>query len=158
MSKLKPLVLPDSNNDRFDAIDPLDSRYFDPEIALYLSERSRIAYQARVEAALAQTLADFGICTPAVAKQIEAAASKVTLEAVYEEEQITKHDIKALVNCIKLGLPESAQPYVHFGATSYDIVSTASALQLRTAVTELILPRMMAFRRSYNFCCGRVVD
>jgi adenylosuccinate lyase len=142
MTKLQKLTLPEPKQDRFGAIDPLDSRYYDAEIERYLSERSRIAYQARVEAALAHTLADFGICVPKIASEIEAAAQKIKVEEVYQEEQNTKHDIKALVNCIKRQLPEAAQPYVHFGATSYDVVSTANALQIRSAVLELILPRM----------------
>src|SRR3989344_891973 len=137
MTKLKKLVLPNpTSGDTFNTIDPLDSRYYDIEIAKYLSERSRIAYQAQVEAALAHTLAEFGICSQTVANQIESACRKVTIESVYKEEQITKHDIRALVNCIKHELPNNAQPYVHFGATSYDIISTASSLQLRTATNE----------------------
>lgn len=139
---MKTLTLPEPSSDRFGSIDPLDSRYYDSEIARYLSERSRIACQAYVEAALAHTLADFGLCTPSVARMIEAATQKVTAEAVYKEEQITKHDIKALVNCIKSDLSENAQPYVHFGATSYDIVATAASLQFRAATNELILPRL----------------
>ncbi len=142
MSSMRTLTLPEPSPDRFGAIDPLDSRYYDPEITRYLSERSRIACQAYVEAALAHTLADFGICTPSIAQKIEAATQKITAEAVYKEEQVTKHDIKALVNCIKRDLPEKAQPYVHFGATSYDIISTATSLQLRTATNKLILPRL----------------
>ncbi|HVV66502.1 MAG TPA: adenylosuccinate lyase [Candidatus Saccharimonadales bacterium] len=140
---MKPVLLPEPGEPRnFDAIDPLDSRYYDPEVARYLSERSRIAYQAHVEAALARTLADFGVCDKAIAEQIVAAAGKITAEAAYEEEKITRHDIKAVVNCIKRDLPAAAQPYVHFGATSYDIISTATALQLRTATRELVLPRL----------------
>lgn len=140
--RLKKLILPEPSADRFGAIDPLDSRYYDPETTRYLSERSRIACQAHVEAALALALADFGICSSSVAQEIEAATSKVTAAAVYEEEKTTKHDIKALVNCIKRELSEEAQPYVHFGATSYDIVSTAASLQIRTATNELILPHL----------------
>lgn len=129
-------------SDRFDTIDPIDGRYYNEEAAQFLSERSRIAYQAKVEAALARTLSDFDVCSKEVAEQIVTASKKVTAEAVYEEETTTRHDIKALVNTIKKELPETAQPYVHFGATSYDIVSTAAALQLRDAVTGLVLPRM----------------
>ncbi len=69
MPHLKLPVLPDAKPDRFSGVDPLDSRYFDLEIAKYLSERSRIAYQAHVEAALAHTLADFGVCSPTIAKK-----------------------------------------------------------------------------------------
>jgi adenylosuccinate lyase len=140
---MKPIVLPAVSSTRdYSALDPLDSRYYDPEIAKYLSERSRIAYQAYVEAALAHALANVSICTPEIADQIEMAASKVVAEDVYLEEQTTRHDIKAVVNCIKAQLPEEAKPYVHFGATSYDIISTASSLQLRSTVQELLLPRL----------------
>lgn len=142
---MKPIQLPAVSETRdFSAVDPLDGRYYDAETARYLSEHSRIAYQAYVEAALSHALADVGICTPEVAEQIEVAAGKITAQAVYREEQTTKHDIKAVVNCIKQQLPATAQPYVHFGATSYDIISTASALQLRDAVQDLLIPRLRA--------------
>ncbi len=140
---MKPITLPASADSRsFDAIDPLDSRYYDSEIATYLSERSRIVYQAYVEAALGHALADAGICSAEVAQQIEDAAAKIRAEDVYAEELTTKHDIKAVVNCIKQQLPETAQPYVHFGATSYDVISTASALQLRDTIQQLVIPRL----------------
>ena len=141
---IKTFALPEPADERdYNAIDPLDSRYYDPAIARYLSERSRITFQAQVEAALAHALADFGICSRTAAKQIEAAARQIKAEDVYAEEKTTKHDIKALVNCIKRDLPATAQPYVHFGATSYDIISTAQALQLRQAMESLVLPRLI---------------
>jgi adenylosuccinate lyase len=140
---MKPIVLPAVSDERdYSALDPLDGRYYDASAARYLSERSRIAYQAYVEAALAHTLAEFGICSQEVADQIETAAGKIKAEDVYAEEQTTRHDIKAIVNCIKRELSEEAQPFVHFGATSYDIISTAAALQLRAATTELVVPRL----------------
>jgi adenylosuccinate lyase len=139
---LKKIVLAEPTDDRFGAIDPLDGRYYDQLAAMYLSERSRIAYQAYMEAALAETLAEFGICSQKIADEIVAATAKVTAEAVYQQEKITKHDIKALVNCIKSHLGDQAKPYVHFGATSYDIVASATAMQMRAAVVELVVPRL----------------
>lgn len=146
---MKALQLPlAADEPNYSAVDPLDSRYYDPEIARHLSERSRVAYQAHVEAALAHALAEFGVCSKEVASRIEAAAGKVTAEAVAKEEKTTKHDVKALVNCIKAELPEEAQPYVHFGATSYDIVATALSLQLRTAVNEMVVPRLAELEKT----------
>jgi adenylosuccinate lyase len=146
---MKPITLPPASPDpNYSAIDPLDSRYYDPEIAQHLSERSRIAYQAYVEAALAKALAEFGVCSDEIAKEIETASAKVTAEAVAKEEKTTKHDVKALVNCIKAELPEKAQPYVHFGATSYDIVATALSLQLRTAISDLVIPRLTELEKT----------
>jgi adenylosuccinate lyase len=139
----KALNLPDVGvGGSFDSIDPLDVRYFDTQTAKYLSERSRVAYQAYVEAALAQTLADFKICSRKVADEIEKSARAVKIEDIYKEEQITKHDIKALVNCIKKPISDSSKPYVHFGATSYDIVSTATVLQMSSALQNLVTPRL----------------
>ncbi|HSX52853.1 MAG TPA: lyase family protein [Patescibacteria group bacterium] len=141
--KLKPFTLPEPAKDQnFSSIDPLDSRYYDIEISRYLSEQSRISYQAYMEAALAHALADYGICSRKIANEIEASARKVTAQEVYKEEQKTKHDIKALVNCIKKYVSKQAQPYVHFGATSYDIVASAQVLQMRSAINELVVPRL----------------
>lgn len=146
---MKPINLPEvDDKSNYSSIDPLDGRYYDPEIAKYLSERSRIAYQAYVEVALAHALAEFDICTKEIAHEIEEAAGKVTAEAVAEAEKTTKHDVKALVNIIKAELSEQAQPYVHFGATSYDIVATALSLQLRAATTELVIPRLIQLEKT----------
>lgn len=139
---LRPIVLNHEGTGNFDSIDPLDNRYYDPEIAKYVSERSRIAYQAYVEAALAQTLADYGICSRAAAKEIETATRRVSVEDVYTEERTTKHDIKALVNTIKKDISNEAKPFVHFGATSYDIIATANALQMRDIVQRVVVPRL----------------
>jgi adenylosuccinate lyase len=141
--------LPDINGaGDFSAIDPLDGRYYDPETAKYLSERSRVAYQAYVEAALAYALAEFGICSKEIARSIEKSARKVTAEQVAEEEKNTKHDVKALVNCIKGNLDDKAKPYVHFGATSNDIVATALSLQLKNAMDGLVLPRLLELEKT----------
>lgn len=138
-----PLQLPEPDaSPSFSGIDPLDGRYYDVESAKYLSERSRVACQSYVETALAYTLADNGLCSPEAATNIEKAARQVTIEEVYAEENTTKHDIKALVNCIRQHLDPSAHAYVHFGATSNDIISTALALQMKTAMQSLILPRL----------------
>ncbi len=146
---MKPINLPAvSQTANYSGLDPLDGRYYDPEIAKYLSEQSRIAYQAYVEAALSRALAEFGVCTPEIADQIEEAVTKVTAEAVAEQEKTTKHDVKALVNVIKSNISEEAQPYVHFGATSYDIVATALSLQLRDAINGVVLPRLIALEKT----------
>ncbi len=140
---LQPLDLPTPSEDnRFNSIDPLDGRYYDPEIARYLSERTRVLTQAHIEAALAYGLAEFRICSREVAEQIDAASRNIRVEDVAEEEKTTRHDVKAIVNTMKAQLPDEAKPYVHFGATSYDIVSTAMSLQLRRATQELLIPRL----------------
>ncbi|HET7673435.1 MAG TPA: lyase family protein [Candidatus Saccharimonadales bacterium] len=139
---MKRFELPDIKHPGYGTIDPLDNRYFDPQIAKYLSEQSRVVYQAYIESALAHTLAESGICGKNIAEEIESSASNIDINKVYEEEKTTRHDIKALVNVIKAGISEEAKPYVHFGATSYDIIANAQILQLRDATNEVILPRL----------------
>ncbi|HEX5796847.1 MAG TPA: lyase family protein [Candidatus Saccharimonadales bacterium] len=139
---LKRFELPEANHPGYGTIDPLDNRYFDAAVAKYLSEQSRVIYQAYMESALAHTLAEFGICTQEIAEEIEAAARKMDIDKVYQEEKITRHDIKALVNTIKAEISDKSKPYVHFGATSYDIIANSQVLQLRDVTDDVVLPRL----------------
>ncbi len=156
---MSDVILPEVNADPdYSALDPLDTRYYDQEIARYLSERSRVAYQAHVEAALAQTLAEFSLCSSDIAEQITDASKTVTAEAVAQEEQTTKHDVKALVNCIKAKLSPEAKPYVHFGATSYDIVATALSLQLKGATNGVVIPRLIHLEKTLIDLADKYAD
>jgi adenylosuccinate lyase len=133
--------------DIFDNLSPLDHRYwkanreiFD-ELSARLSEKAQIRYCARVEAALLRTHLELrGRDEPAIAAAVEAAAAAVDPAEVYEEEETTRHNIRALVNVFQRKLPPEARNLVHLGATSVDILDTAKALALRDAVREVLLP------------------
>src|SRR2546422_9301086 len=90
----------------FDAASPFDARYyfadqgFFEKLQPYVSENAQVRYLARVEAALAETLADHGVCSRAIATEIVHAAEIVKPDEVYEEERRIQHNIRALVNCI----------------------------------------------------------
>lgn len=140
---LQPLELPEAKkSDAYSNIDPLDGRYFDAEIARYLSEEARVRYQAYVEAALARALAIHGVCSESVFDEIESASRTVTAQKVAEEEQITRHDVKALVNVIKRNVSDEAKPFVHFMATSNDIVNTAANLQYQHVMKRVVAPQL----------------
>src|SRR3989338_2477065 len=138
--------------DRYDAISPLDYRYYSGEIfdklQPYLSENAAISYQLKVEVALVKTLADKRICSEKIAKEVEAAAKKVTAAEVYEEERRIKHNIRALVNCIRRKVSDEAKPFVHFTARSNDIISTSEALRIREAVEKVLLPELSELERT----------
>src|SRR5919201_5006250 len=131
---------------RFDAVSPLDSRFYGGDQALYkalhpyLSAAAAIKYQARVEGALALALADVGLCDRQVANAIASAADRITAQEVAEEETRTRHDVRALVNVIRAQVADEAKRFVHLGATSYDIVDTANALRYRECVERVIVP------------------
>ena len=134
--------------DAFSSISPLDHRYYVSSPRLfdrlseYLSERATIAYQARVEAALVKVLAKRGLCPASVYDEVAAAAKAVTPEEVYREEEKTHHNIRALVNVIRSKVSDAAKPYVHFTATSMDIMDTARSLQYRDVTEHLLLPQL----------------
>ena len=135
---------------RFDTISPMDSRFYGGDAALYkslhpyLSAAAQVRYQARVEGALAQAMADAGICDRAVADAIARAADRITPQEVAEEETKTRHDVRALVNVIRAQVPEDAKRFVHLGATSYDIVDTANALRYRECIERIVVPALGA--------------
>ena len=88
MGVLQPIVLPEPTDaGRFSAVDPLDGRYYDAEIARYLSEQTRIAFQAHIEAALGHALAAAGVCSQEVADEIDAARFKLRADLIAEEEK-----------------------------------------------------------------------
>lgn len=137
----------------FDAASPFDARYyfadadFFKRLHPYISEGAQVKYLARVEAALAETLADFGVCPHEAAMEIAEACAKVTPEAVYEEERRIQHNIRALVNVIRNAVSPAAQPYVHLFATSADIMDTARALSLVELTRDVLLPDLIALER-----------
>ena len=135
---------------RFDAVSPLDSRFYGGDSGTYealhpyLSAAAMVRYQARVEAALAAAMAEAGLCDKGVATAIAGAADRVTAEEVAAEEARTRHDLRALVNVIRAKVPDEARRFVHLGATSYDIVDTANAVRYRDCVERAVIPAVGA--------------
>lgn len=121
------------------AIHPIEFRYGSREMKAVFEEGARLQRLLDVEAALARAQARVGNIPE---KDAEAIASKantraVRLERVKELEREVEHDIMAVV----LALSEAsgkAGRYVHLGATSYDIVDTANALQFRDALVIVL--------------------
>lgn len=128
--------------DRYDCVSPIDFRYFDPEVAATLSERAFIAYQCRMEHALVCVLRKRGFCSREVEDEVLAACKAVTPGEVYDEEKVTKHDVRALVERIRARVSASARPFIHMTATSFDIRDSATSLRFRDACQGVILPRL----------------
>lgn len=137
----------------FDAASPFDARYYFADRAFferlnpYVSENAQVRYLARVEAALAQTLADAGVCPRDCADEITRSADNITPAEVYEEEARIQHNIRALVNCISKNVSAKAKPFVHLFATSADIMDTARALCLADVTSNVLLPDLIALEK-----------
>lgn len=133
----------------YDSIDPFSHRYFDIEVSRIFSEDARIAYQGLMESALARGLVKQGLIDPEIADAIEASRYAVDAKEVTEHERaVTKHDVRALGDIMRSELGEEAQRWLHFAATSYDIISNATTLQYRDAMDLVILPRTIAAMES----------
>ncbi len=138
----------------FDNISPLDYRYYARndeifrKLQPYLSENAMIRHMAKVEAALTKTLAKHNICSEKISDEVEKACKKVTAEEVYLEEDKLKHNVMALANCIRKKVSDEAKPFVHFTATSHDIISTADALRYKEFTNNVLVPKLIEFKKT----------
>ena len=122
------------------AIHPIEFRYGTPEMKMIWEENAKLRALLKVEAALATAEAEFGLIPEDAAERIASARENVDLARVKEIEDEIDHDLMAVV----LALTEKsgdAGRWVHFGATSYDIVDTALALLLTDSI-DLIVERL----------------
>jgi len=126
---------------------PIDTgRYGTVEMLRIFEEKKRIQYLLDVEAALALAHAEVGNIPKRDAEVIAKMASTeyVKIERIKAIEKDIKHDIASLVRALSEVCGTSGA-YVHLGATSYDIVDTANALQIRDALT-VIDERLAGFK------------
>jgi adenylosuccinate lyase len=121
------------------AVCPIDFRYGRKEIKEIFNEKSKLQYLLDVEAALARAHAKVGNIPKAAADEISKKASVtfIQVQRVNEIEKETRHDIMAVTKALSEVCDGDAGKYIHLGATSYDIVDTANALQF-AAATDLI--------------------
>jgi adenylosuccinate lyase len=110
-------------------------------------EETRVQRMLDVEAALAWAHAEVGDIPREDAEKIASKASLkyVKLGRIKEIEHEIKHDIASLVRALSEVCGPSGA-YVHLGATSYDIVDTTNALQLKEAL-DVIETKLVEFEK-----------
>ncbi|SKA38033.1 adenylosuccinate lyase [Consotaella salsifontis] len=106
-----------------------------PEMREIFSEKNRLQKWLDFEVALARTQAELGIIPEAAAEEIAAAAhiDRVDLEAVAEEVRRIKHTLVPLLKGLQANLGKEAAEFLHYGATTQDVVDTGLILQLQQA-------------------------
>lgn len=127
---------------------PIDTgRYGTAEMKKVFEEETRVQRMLDVEAALAWAHAEVGDIPRKDAEKIASKASLkyVKLGRIKEIEHEIKHDIASLVRALSEVCGPSGA-YVHLGATSYDIVDTTNALQLKEAL-DLIETKLVEFEK-----------
>lgn len=133
----------------FENISCIDHRYSLSEaevfngLSKYISEEASIRSCAKCEAALVKShLKLRGKLTDEIAQSLDKVASKIDPAEVYEEEEKTKHNIRALVNVMKTKVSAEIGPLVHLGATSVDILDTALSCRMRDVTKNVVLPEL----------------
>jgi adenylosuccinate lyase len=115
---------------------PVDTgRYGTPEMKKIFEEETRVQKMLDVEAALAWAHAEVGGIPRKDAEKITSVCllEHVELRRIKEIELEIKHDVASLVRALAEACGSSGA-YVHLGVTSYDIVDTTTALQLKDAL------------------------
>jgi len=128
---------------------PIDFRYGRKEIKDIFGEKSKLQFLLDVEAALAKAHAEVGNISKKDADEISKKASikYVSVKRVKEIEKETRHDLMAVTKALAEVCNGDAGKYVHLGATSYDIVDTANALQFSIA-TIIISSELKQLRKT----------
>ncbi|MDD1670451.1 MAG: adenylosuccinate lyase [Methanomicrobiales archaeon] len=118
------------------AIHPIDSRYGTPEMRAVWTEEHRFACIIRAEVALAGAEAACGLIPARDARAIARGAKKASLTRAKEIEAEIQHDMMAVAKALS-EVSGPAGRWVHFGATSNDILDTATGLQMKESLALL---------------------
>ncbi|MBW8770975.1 MAG: 3-carboxy-cis,cis-muconate cycloisomerase [Gemmatimonadetes bacterium] len=116
-----------------------DVLFSSPAMAELFTPRAMVAAMLRVELALARALARADVI-PADAADAIAAACRVELydaDAVFDESATAGTPVIPLVRMLTERVDTKARGWVHWGATSQDIIDTAMVLQMRAGIELL---------------------
>lgn len=119
-------------------VNPADSTIFGglfgtDEMRALFSDRQYLQKMLDVEAALARTQARLGIIPASAGTAISAAASidRLNLEEIAASTRVVGYPVVAIAKALGRAAGGDAARYVHWGATTQDILDTALVLQIR---------------------------
>jgi adenylosuccinate lyase len=118
------------------AIHPIDFRYGTPEMKQIWEESFRLRCLFKVEAALAKAEEDVGLLPRGAADDIYKAAEAASPDRAKQIEDEIGHDMMAVVLAMAEVCPRSGE-WIHLGATSNDILDTATGLQIKASLEIL---------------------
>ncbi len=108
-------------------------RYGSPAMRAIWDDRAMVQRWLDVEAALAAAQAELGLVPASAAREIarRARVDLIDLAAMKREFDTTWNPVMPLVNALRQVVRPSAARWVHWGATSKNIIDTALALQIK---------------------------
>ncbi len=144
------------------AIHPIDFRYGTPEMKQIWEEDFRLRCLFKVEAALARAEEEVGLLPAGTAADIAAAAEAASPARAKQIEDEIGHDMMATVLAMAEVCPHSGE-WIHLGATSNDILDTATGLQIKASL-DVLEPKLkkllallleLAMKNKNLVCAGR---
>lgn len=120
--------------------EPIDALFSTPAMSAAFSSEAHVRYMLAFEAALARAEARAGIIPQEAADDI-AEQCKVELfdvTALYREAAVVGVPAIPLVRMLTAHIEGDAKKFVHWGATSQDVIDTAMMLQMRDGIDRLI--------------------
>lgn len=115
------------------SIHPIDYRYGTEEMKRIWGTEYRLRKVLEVEAALAKAESFVGLIPKESAEKINQQIDSVKLSRVMEIEDEIQHDMMAVVLALSEQCGDDGK-WVHFGATSNDMLDTATALQIKGSI------------------------
>ena len=115
----------------------------DPEVGVHLSDRARLQAMLDVEVALADAEAELGIIPPRAVTAIREASQAELFDiaaiaaAAADDGNLAIPLVRQLTRTVEERDRDAAR-YVHWGATSQDIIDTGLVLQLQRAVPPVL--------------------
>lgn len=152
------------------AFSPTDSELFSPlfsdaEMTAVFTDEAFVRQMLAVEAALATVEGQLGVIPAAAADQIATAAAQLHVDFAQMRAGIEKAGVPVieLVRQLRAAVGGAAADYVHWGATTQDVMDTAVILQSRAALSLLqsrldaLIPSLAALaeRHRHTLMAGR---
>ncbi len=144
------------------SIHPIEFRYGTKEMKDIWEEDYRLRCLFRVEAALSQAEEELGMIPQGAAAEIAAAAKSTLPERAKQIEDEIGHDMMATVLAMAECAPKFGE-WIHLGATSNDILDTATGLQIKASL-DVLEPKLkdllallldLAMKNKALVCAGR---
>lgn len=120
--------------------EPLETLFSTPEMSTAFSSGTHVQRMLDFEAALARAQARAGIIPQEAASVITAHCKEVRFDVVALYHEAAKAGTPAIpfVHMLTTHIPGDAQKFVHWGATSQDVIDTAMMLQMCDGIDLLI--------------------
>ncbi len=128
---------------------PGQERYQPETLKKYLGYDQWARWLVIVEWYWLETLAEIGVMPQEDARLLTKSRLVALLVNINTKDQDliekeTNHDILALLALVRANFPEQLDRWLHYCATSYDIINTAYALQMKVCYEAEFVPKLQA--------------